>query len=228
MTPPRRILRLLLIGVVGGLAVACLVAAAKAAPIPCSPPSYVDQRGQCFDPVAALAQWKLTHPKGIGPQRLGKTAEMTATTGAPPCAGKFAIKQRLVANFFPAWNHLGARVTECVYWPDAAMPPYPYPPNGAYPDPDSVWGLHKQVPDPGGNGMTTTNYLINCDAETFLSTCAQTFANTYDCTFNPSTQQLTEFTDWAATYRYPAGPKACPASPFEVDGFEGGLWGRHT
>lgn len=212
-------------------AVALLLAAARlSAQAPtCAPPSFVDQHGHCFDPVAALATWKHDHPKGIGPQRLGKTAEATATTGAPPCAGKFKLKQYKRANFFPAWNNLGGRVTECIYWPESGPPPYPYPPNNSYPDPNSVWGLHRLVPDSGGNGMVTTNYLINCDAELFTGQCSQVFANTFDCQLQMTPQELSEYTEWAAAARYPATPAPCPVSPFMVDGFEsGGLWKEHT
>jgi hypothetical protein len=200
-----------------------LDAAPPPLPPACAPPSYIDQRGDCWDPVAALARWRADHPAGIGPRRLGVAVDRMSTTGAPPCAGKFKIKQYARANFFPAWNRLGSRVTECIRWPDAGPPPWPYPPNNSYPDPDSVWGLHKGVPDPGGTGtMVTTNYLINCDAELFTGSCSQVFADTFDCQLQMTPQELSEYTEWAAAARYPATPAPCPASPFVVDGFEGG------
>lgn len=146
-------------------------------------------------------------PAGVGLPR--KVEPRGVSTG--PCLGRHQMIRKY-AQFFPDWGHINARVVECV---DRSLPGLPYPPDGKAPDPDTVWGLHKSVVTPDGQRVTV-NYLINCDAELFTGTCAQRYANMFQCTLDMGDpQQLTEYTDWAATTQYPVygDPINCNVPP---------------
>ena len=196
----------------------------------CTPPSFPDSHGACFDFTARLTKWKHDHPSGIGPERLGKTISSLMTTGAAPCRGVVTSKRKW-ANFIPTWSQYGSRVQQCVEYPIDYpatplpwTPPFAYPPDGIPPDPDTVWGLHKRMAV-GDGQFVTVNYLINCDAELFFGQCAQNYSNRFNCTLDMGDpEQLMEYTHWAATEQYPAGSgPSCVPSPLLRDSFENGL-----
>jgi hypothetical protein len=228
----RRLKWLVIYGVVGGLAVACLVAAAKAAPIP--PTGSVgrngqsicltlDRRGHCVTVRQLQARWLRAHPRGRAPRRVrSKTAAGMATTAtaATSCVGRYVPTCNTATRFYD-WAHTNDLRTVTI---DRRLPALPSA---------ARWCLH--VPD--GNGEVKHYLPGNCDAENYLGPrCVGYFEAAFNCTMQGTQSEFNDYTEYLLTTR--AGCRLPQPTPSEcavfqaplpfVDGFEAGTWRIHT